>query len=114
MIVVEGEVSLDEYSGGYRMSIKAIYDINQAREHFAKRLLITIDEVRAGNGFIPALQQTLQPYREGGCPVVIDYSRRDARVELPLGQDWCVHPTDELLHRLRELAGADKVQVIYR
>ena len=114
LIVVEGEVSVDEYSGGYRMSIKSIYDINQAREHFAKRLLIVVDEAHAGNGFIPALQRTLQPFREGGCPVVIDYSRTDARVELPLGQDWRVHPTDELLHRLRELAGTDKVQVIYR
>ena len=30
-----------------------------------------------------------------------------------LGEQWCVHPTDELLHRLRELAGDAQVRVVY-
>ncbi len=114
LIVVEGEVSMDDYSGGYRMSARTIYDINQAREHFARRLLVGVDAIKAGNGFIPALQRTLQAFREGSCPVVIDYQRPDARAELPLGPDWRVHPTDELLHRLRELAGPDQVRLIYK
>jgi len=113
LIVVEGEVSVDDYSGGYRMSARAIFDIDQAREHFARRLRVSVCAERAGNGFIPALQNILQPFREGGCPVVIDYLRPDARVELPLGQEWRVRPTDELLHRLRELAGEQDVEIVY-
>ena len=113
IIVVEGEVSVDDYSGGYRMSARAIYDIEQAREHFAKRLRVSVNEDKASNGFVPALQHVLQPFREGVCPVVIDYQRQDARAEIPLGQDWRVHPTDELLHRLRELAGEQDVEIIY-
>ena len=31
-----------------------------------------------------------------------------------LGEEWWVHPTDELLHRLRELAGESQVRVIYK
>jgi len=113
LIVVEGEVSVDDYSGGYRMSARAIFDIDQAREHYAKRLRVRVRAELAGNGFIPALQNILNPFREGGCPVVIDYQRADARVDLPLGQDWRVHPTDELLHRLRELAGEQDVEIVY-
>ena len=114
LIVVEGEVSVDEFSGGYRISARAIYDINQAREHFAKRLMISVDEIKAGNGFVPALHGTLRAFREGNCPVVIEYQRPGARAELSLGQEWRVHPTDELLHRLKELAGPEKVRVIYK
>ena len=113
LIVVEGEVSIDDYSGGYKMSAKNIYDIDQAREHFAKRLLVNVNQNKAGNGFVAALQKTLQPYREGFCPVVIGYERADARAQIALGEGWSVHPTDELLHRLRELAGAEQVDVIY-
>ena len=113
IIIVEGEVSVDEYSGGYRMSARAIYDVEQAREHFAKRLQVSVEEQDASNGFVPALQHVLQPFREGVCPVVINYRRQDARAQIPLGQDWRVHPTDELLHRLRELAGEQDVEVIY-
>jgi len=113
LIVVEGEVSVDEYSGGYRMSARTIYDIEQARSHFAKRLRIAVNERRASNGFIPALQHILQPFRQGSCPVVINYQSPSASADLALGREWLVHPSDELLHRLRELAGEQDVEVIY-
>lgn len=113
LIVVEGEVSIDDYSGGYKMSAKNIYDIDQAREHFAKSLLVRVDQQKAGNGFVSALQKTLQPYREGFCQVVIGYESEQARAQIPLGEGWSVHPTDELLHRLRDLAGSKQIDVIY-
>ncbi|MDR9435297.1 MAG: DNA polymerase III subunit alpha [Thiohalophilus sp.] len=113
LIVVEGEVSIDEYSGGYKMSARSIYDINQAREHFARKLLISVDHHKAGNGFVNELQHTLSPFREGFCPVIIDYHRDDARAQIALGETWRVHPTDELLHRLRDSLGDDHVKVIY-
>ncbi len=113
LVVIEGEVSVDDYSGGYRMSARTLYDIEQARSHFAKRLKVSVTEQRAANGFIPALQHILQPFRQGGCPVVIDYLSNEARVDLPLGQEWRVQPADELLHRLRELAGEQDVEIIY-
>ncbi|VAW98839.1 DNA polymerase III alpha subunit [hydrothermal vent metagenome] len=113
LVVIEGEVSVDDYSGGYRMSARTLYDIEQARSHFAKRLKVSVTEERAANGFIPALQHILQPFRQGACPVVIDYLSDNARVDLPLGQEWHVQPADELLHRLRELAGEQDVEIIY-
>jgi DNA polymerase-3 subunit alpha len=111
--VVEGEVSVDDYSGGYKMSARAMYDIEQARAHFAKRLKVHVNQKRASNGFIPALQHVLQPFCQGGCQVVIDYQSDAGRVDLPLGREWRVHPSDELLHRLRELAGEQDVEIIY-
>ena len=113
LIVVEGEVSVDEYSGGYKMSARSIYDINQAREHFARKLVVSVDDQRAANGFINELQHTLSPFREGFTPVVVDYQRPDARAEIALGETWRVHPTDELLHRLRESIGEQSVQIVY-
>ena len=56
----------------------------------------------------------LTPFKEGSCPVVVDYHKDDARAEIPLGQEWQVHPTDELLNRLRESIGDKQVNVIYK
>lgn len=36
LIVASVEVSIDDYSGGFKMRAKEIYDISQARERFAK------------------------------------------------------------------------------
>ncbi len=113
LIVVEGEVSIDDYSGGFKMSANSIYDINQARTRFGKRLLVQVNEKKLANGFIHELQSILSPFRDGFCPVVLDYQRRDARAELLLGKGWQIQPSDELLQRLREMVGEERVQMIY-
>lgn len=117
LLVVAGTVSEDEYSGGYKMNVEHIYDINQAREVYAKRLEIAIAAARAGNGFVAELAQILTPFRAGACPVAIAYYGQDeygkASAQLTLGPEWRVHPTDDLLQRLKSLAGDDRVRVIY-
>ena len=63
--------------------------------------------------FIDNLAQTLEPYRRGNTPICIRYCRRDAAVPIRLGDAWRVRPTDELLNKLRDLAGNDRVEVEY-
>ena len=113
LVVVEGEVSIDDYTGGVKMSAQKIYDIDHAREAFAKRLVLSVDEKKAGNGFIKELAEVLSPFREGHCPVLVDYHRPDATAQIQLGRDWRVRPTDELIRRLDELAGREHVRVEY-
>ncbi|MFV1983094.1 MAG: DNA polymerase III subunit alpha [Thiohalomonadales bacterium] len=113
LIVIEGEVSIDDYSGGYKVSCRNIFDLDQARENYAKRLEVQLENSEAINGFVSELAQTLTPFKEGFCPVVVDYRRDDAQAKLNLGQAWRVHPTEELLHRLKKLAGDDSVKLIY-
>jgi DNA polymerase-3 subunit alpha len=113
VLVIEGLVSVDEYSGSFRMRATRIYDIDAAREVYARQLLIRLGQEVAVNGFLAQLANTLQPFREGDCPVWVDYRRPDARARIPLGAEWRVRPTDELLHRLKDLAGEDAVRVIY-
>ena len=113
LLVVEGTVNIDEYSGGFRMSAEKIYDIDRAREVFAKRLEIDVEDKYSANGFIGSLADVLQPFRQGDCPVWINYQGQHATARMALGQDWCIHPTDELLHRLTEVAGPDNFRMVY-
>ena len=113
VLVVEGVLGYDDYSGGQQLTADRLYDIGQAREIFARRVVIEVDDAKAGNGFLQSLAETLRPFREGKCPVWIDYRNRAARAQVALGREWNVRPADELLHRLHELAGEGHVQVEY-
>ena len=113
LIVVEGTASADEYSGGFRIGVEKVFDINQAREIFAKRLEIDLGHRPVEKGLTHTLAEILAPFREGDCPVWIHCANANARASLALGREWQVHPTDELLHRLEEMAGADDVRVVY-
>ena len=103
----------DDYTGEPSLKVSNIYDLDGARESRAKHLLVHLDRDRSQNGTVRALAETLSPFREGRTPVCVDYCRGDARVRVPLGNDWRVSPTEELLNRLRQLAGNDGVEVEY-
>jgi DNA polymerase-3 subunit alpha len=113
LLVIQGTLGLDDYSGGNQVTASALYDINQARGQFARRLVVGVEARAAGNGFVTSLAEILRPFREGRCRVCIDYLGGAAQARIALGDDWTVHPTDELLHRLRELAGRERVAVEY-
>jgi DNA polymerase-3 subunit alpha len=113
LLVVEGTVSPDDYTGGFRMNAERILGIDEARAAHAKGLEIDLGAEGAANGVSRSLAQALEPFRKGGCPVWINYRSDRASARMALGQEWKVHPTDELLHRLGEVAGADRVRVVY-
>jgi DNA polymerase-3 subunit alpha len=113
VLVVEGEVNQDEYSGGLRMQASEIYDIDQARERYARRIVLRLDEAAADNGLLTALEKALLPFREGRCPIRVHYRNRTAQTPIDLGETWNVRPAQELLQRLRHLLGEENVRLEY-
>jgi len=113
LLVIEGELGYDDFSDAFRVSAERILDIGEARETFARRLVMAVNADRAGNGFIPDLRETLSPYREGSCPVWIEYRGRAASAQLCLGEAWRVRPTDELIKRLGQIVDPDGVRLDY-
>ncbi|MCW8911551.1 MAG: OB-fold nucleic acid binding domain-containing protein, partial [Gammaproteobacteria bacterium] len=113
LIIVEGKVVYDDYFGGYRITADSIYDITEARQRFAQRVEIKVDEAKAANGFLKNLGSVLQPFREGDCPVWVSYKKDAASAVLSLGDEWKVQPSDELINRLNDLVGDDMVKVVY-
>ena len=113
IIIAAGEVSLDEYSGRLRMQVKELYDMDSAREHFAKRMVIRISPEAANNGFVQHLANTLTPYKEGGCPIFIRYATKQATAGLKLGEEWKIRPTDDLIEQLTQITGKQSIELEY-
>ncbi len=113
VLVVQGTLVFDDFSGTMRLNANHLYDIDQAREVYARRLVVTVAAGKAGNGFVKSLASVLTPYCPGNCPVGIQYHNGAARAHITLGDQWRVHPTEELLSRLRELAGDEQVRLVY-
>jgi len=87
--------------------------IDQAREMYAKHLLIRMQEKNNTSGFVDILKNTLKPFCNGSCPVCIAYNKNNAQALLPLGEQWRINPCDELLIRLREILPDDCIEVCY-
>jgi DNA polymerase-3 subunit alpha len=114
LLVVEGQVSVDEYTDGFKMSAEAIYNVEQARIAFGRRLVIDVNSSVGGNGFVGELREILSPSANGKCRVLLRYRNDAAVAEIALGEEWCVEPSSALLARLGALAGEGNVRVDYR
>ncbi|RUO77914.1 DNA polymerase III subunit alpha [Idiomarina seosinensis] len=101
----KGEVRFDNFSGGNRMIAREVMTIEQARESFLRNVSITLTSEQLQNGLAEKLQQELQPYAEGTCPLLIHYRGDKANATFKVGPQWYLRPSDELIHHLQDLLG---------
>lgn len=113
LLVVEGEVSNDEYSGGIKMSAKRIMGINDARNEFAKCLIIDLHSDQLKTHDVSKLKSLLEPFKGGFCPVCIKYKRDDASAKLLLDKSWRIKITNEMVESLTTCYGVDSIDVAY-
>ncbi len=109
LLVIEAKVTYDDYSGGNRIVADKVLDLAEARSRFAKKLALKLD----GQADSSKLRSLLDPYRDEGCPVSIDYRNANAQCELLLGPQWRVSLQKELLDLLKAWLGDDAVKVQY-
>ncbi|ABE49515.1 DNA polymerase III subunit alpha [Methylobacillus flagellatus] len=116
LLVVEGRVSHDDFSGGLRVNARRLTDIAGARNAYANLLKLSCN----GQSDAGKLRALLSPYRSAGspeagrgCAVKIAYHNDEAQAELMLGDDWRVALQDELLHGLKSWLSDENVKILY-
>jgi DNA polymerase-3 subunit alpha len=126
LIVVQGKVQLDRFSGGLRLTVASVWDLASARCRFGKYLRVAV------NGSVPPVAEVLRDFpsrriatEQGdltqGLTVRLALHRTlgangiDASVsgELDLGDAARFYPTDEALSRWRGGAHRGEAVVVY-
>ncbi len=111
IIVIDGNIKADHYSGSNQLMAKEIFTVEQARSRYARYLELVVNDGSKNIEFGEKLAECLQPYRKGTCPVVINYQKEDARVEMKLGKEWKINPSEDCLHALRSGFGTANIIV---
>src|SRR5690606_408283 len=115
LIIVQGKVSHDDFSGGLRLTADVLYDLQLARESRAHSLRITLN----GDADAQRLRQLLNPYRADpenglpGVPVEVQLEREGYRCLMRLGEDWRVRMSDTLLEQLADWVKPESLEITY-
>ncbi|AKJ30431.1 DNA polymerase III subunit alpha [Caldimonas brevitalea] len=118
LLVVQGKVQPDRFSGGLRLNVQQVWDLTSARCRFGKYLRVAV------NGTTPPVAELVRqfpPKRTAtehgellqGLTVRLLLHRAMAYGELDLGEDARFYPTDEALLRWRQDAQAGVASVVY-
>ncbi len=113
MVVVEGEVSNDDFSGGLRLRVKRVMSMEDARTNLAESLRLKIHSDALKGDQLRWLGELFKRHR-GACPISMEYTRDDAKALLQFGEDWRIDPADSLIQALRDQFGKDNVFLQYR
>lgn len=111
LVIVEGELGIDDFSNSARMMARDIYTLEQARIKFAKYMQIQIKNELPTNP--QSLKQILMNHLGGNCPVVIRYLRDNIQADLRMGKYWSIKPADALLTRIQEELINAEVTFVY-
>ena len=112
VLVVEAQISHDDYSGGLKATGRNAMEISQARLTYANSVRVSVDGEVNPDTFCQRLTKLLQPL-ENGCPVVLDYRNEVASCDIRLDDRWRINPTDELLQELRYEFGEASVELVF-
>ena len=118
LVVVMGKVQNDRFSGGLRLSINQVWDLNQARCRFGKYLRVAV------NGTVPDIARIVREHparveasEQGnlvrGLGVRLQVLREGANAEIELGDNAKFFPTDAALASWMAQAHQGQSQIIY-
>ena len=118
LLVVQGKVQPDRFSGGLRLNVTNVWDLAAARARFGKHLAVAL------NGGLPPVADVLKlwPARREesehgellqGLAIRLKLQRPGAVGEIDLGDEARFWPCDEALGRWRSIAHGGAAQVVY-
>ncbi|MFT5482642.1 MAG: DNA polymerase-3 subunit alpha [Halieaceae bacterium] len=113
ILIAEGSVNNDEYSGGISMRADSFCTLLNTRQNQIKELTISVSQELVDNDFAEQLEQLLSVGRGGNCPVTLLYSQVRNKARVQLGAAWQVNPSDELIECLRDKFGEESVSLAY-
>jgi DNA polymerase-3 subunit alpha len=115
LVIVEGRVSNDEFSGGIRVNARKLFDLSTLRNSKASFLKISCN----GQADALKLKTLLKPYcisatnEQRGCAVKVEYHNQTSKVELMLGNEWRVDLHDELIAGLTQWLSKENIKILY-
>ena len=112
-LIITGQVSRDDFSGGFKMRADDIGELAAARENRVRRLRLHLRNEELPLDYLQQLQSALSSSLGGSCPITIKYRKGRISADIHLGEEWKVRPTDEALQALRSLYGQDGVELEY-
>lgn len=114
LVVIQGKIGQDNFTGGLAATAEKVFDITGAREAFGQALQINIENKEQAQQWVEQLKTTLTPFRGGALGLELMYQNQTAKARINLGDDWQVTPSDTLLNQLASIPGSLAVTMRYK
>jgi DNA polymerase-3 subunit alpha len=113
LVIMEAKImqrmSDDGQAQGLRIIADAVHDLTATRKRYARELRLACN----GGADAARLVDMLTPFRNGSCPIVVEYVNHGIRGVIEFPETWRVNLEDPLLAGLKDWLTPENVKVIY-
>jgi DNA polymerase-3 subunit alpha len=122
LVIIQGKVQPDRFSGGLRLNVKEIWGLPAARARFGRHLALSLEgdadiDVQPLLELVRTWPAQVEQTEEGelvrGLGLRMRIRRDTACAELDLGEAGRFWPSDEALARCKALAGDGGAEIAY-
>ncbi|KGM07033.1 DNA polymerase III alpha subunit [Methylophaga thiooxydans] len=114
LVVIQGKIGQDNFTGGLAGTAEKVFDITGAREAFGQALQINLENSEQAQQWVEQLKTTLSPFRGGALGLELNYQNQTAKARINLGDDWQVTPSDTLINQLLSIPASASVTIRYK
>lgn len=130
VLVIAGKIAYDGFLDDFKVTADKIYDLEEARDQFAGRLVLKCspDAISANSHdplpdgakppnyeqLLQSLQTSLEPHVNGNCRVVMAYQNTRSRANIEFGDEWRVTPNKLMVENLQKILGKKNVRIQYQ
>lgn len=114
LLVISGQVSYDDYSGGLKMRADEVTDLNEARQASVRAIKLRWTSGALPHDYADQFRGLVRSFGQGNCALIIDIHKDGIAATYTLGPDWTVCPVDELVEGFKALYGAKNVELVYQ
>ena len=110
LLIVEGQVRNDDYTGGLRVNARKLFDLASARTSAAQFLRLSC----RGNTDVQQLRGLLAPHlRQEACRVLLHYRNENAGCEFAFPDNWRVDLSEVMIENLKSVLNPENVEILY-
>ncbi len=113
VLVIEGEVQMDDFSGGLCIRAETVRTLPESRDKALGEVVVSLTPENRQADSAQELERLLSEDRGGNTRVRVHCANAEASGEILLGDDWRISARDDLLHKLRETFGNDNISLDY-
>jgi DNA polymerase-3 subunit alpha len=110
ILVVEGNLSEDDFSGGFQVRAKRLLTADEAYSEYARGLRLRIAR---NNHDLATLKRILDNHRPGTSEVLVNYGNANAVATLKLGPDWRIRVSRSLMDELQASGCVSEVRALF-
>jgi len=117
VIILDAEISPDEFKGGLRVTAKKVYSLMDARISSIRAIELSLNVnnllATAVNDLKQLFLRFLPTNDQKSVNLLLRCQHTSATAVLQCGDNWRIYPHDDLIKRLKQVYGTQAVRLVY-